>query len=312
MAGTSSNQLRSAYVAETTAATIPATPGFTTSDVPILINATPQIAESKTQHAFGARSDQAVRGREVAGTMAGPLIYGNYDAWLETLFQSTWSSDVLKDGKSVKTLAVENSIAAGEGGTTTMMRYRGMQATGGTITAASMEDVGFNFDLRGMGSDDTATTAITGATYTDPTNTTPLTSGLDVGTITVAGYTVDCVMRAEMRFTYENRDDQPKLGSYDLCGITRGALVPVVNLRIYVEANFAAIFDAARSNHSAFAVTIPLGSVSGSKYTVEFPSCKFAAGTMDFGGKDAMHDVVINPLYDTTEDCVVKITRAVA
>lgn len=312
MAGTSSNQLRSAYVAETTAGTTVSTPGFTTSQVPILINATPQIAESKTLVAKGARAAQAVMGREVAGSMAGPLIYGSYDAWLETLLQGAWSTNVLKDGKSVKTMTVENAIAAGEGGTNTMARYRGVQAVGGTITANSREAINFSLDLRGMGSDAATTTAITGATYSNPTTQTPLVSGLDVGSVTIAGYTVDCIMRAEMNFAYESRDDQPKIGSYDLCGITRGALVPTVSLRMYVESNFMAIFNAARANHTAFAVTIPLGSVSGSKYTVLFPSCSFAAGTLDFGGADAMHDVVINPMYDTSEACVVKITRAVA
>lgn len=312
MAGSASNELRSAWIAETTAGTTPATPAFATSDVPILINSTPTIAESKTQHAFGARSDTSVRGREVAGTMAGPLIYGNYDTWLETLFQGAWSTNVLKDGKAVKSVTVENAIAAGAGGTNTMLRYRGVEATGGTITANSGEEIGFNFDLMGRASDASATSAIAGATYTDPTNTAPLVAGLDVGTITMAGYTLDCFSRVEMQFTYEDRNRQEKLGTYDLCGITRGALVPVINARMYVESNFAAIFDDARANHTAFAVTVPLGSVSGSKYTIEFPSCKFGAGTMDFGTADAMLDVVIHPLYDTTEDCVVKITRAVS
>jgi len=312
MAGTSSNQLRSAYVAETTAGTTVSTPGFTTSQVPILINATPQISESKTLVAKGARAAQSVMGREVAGSMAGPLIYGSYDAWLETLLQGAWATNVLKDGKSVKAMTVENTIAAGEGGTNTMMRYRGVQAVGGSISANSREAINFSLDLRGMGSDAATTTAITGATYSNPTAKTPLVAGLDVGSVTIAGYTVDCIMRAEMKFAYESRDDQPKLGTYDLCGITRGALVPTVSLRMYVESNFMAIFNAARANHTAFAVTIPLGSVSGSKYTVSFPSCSFAAGTLDFGSADAMHDVVINPMYDTTEACVVKITRAVA
>ena len=52
--------------------------------------------------------------------------------------------------------------------------------------------------------------------------------------------------------------------------------------------------------------------VEGEIDTEKLTSCKFAAGTLDFGTADAMHDVVINPLYDDTEACVVKITRAVS
>lgn len=312
MAGSSSNELRSAYVAEATAGTMPATPSFTTSDVPILINATSNVSESRTQHALGARSDTSVQGREVAGAMSGQLIYGNYDVFLETLLQGSWSSNVLKDGKAVSTVSVENAIAAGAGGTNTMMRYRGVEAVGGTISANSEEPINFNFDLMGRASDAASTTAITGATYTDPTNVAPLVSGLDVGTIVIDGYTLDCMSSVEIEFAYEDRNRQTKIGSYDLCGITRGALAPVINARMYIEGNFAAIFDAARQNHSAFSVTIPLGNVSGSKYNIEFPSCKFGSGTLDFGSADAMMDVVIHPIYDTTEDCVCKITRAVS
>lgn len=312
MTGSASNQLRSAFIAETTAGTIPSTPAFTTSDVPILLTATPNMIESKTQHALGARSSVSVGGIEVSGNMSGPLIYGNYDGWLETLLQGAWSSDVLKDGKTVKTMTVENEIPAGVGGTGTDLRYRGVEATGGTITLTSGADATFAFDLMGRGSDDATTTGITGATYTDPTNVIPLASGVDVGTIVYNGYTLDCFESSVINLTYENRERQTKLASNDLCGITRGALVPTITSRIYVESNFLAIYNAARANHTAFSVTYPLGSVSGSKYTLEFPKCHFAQADMDFSGANAMQDVSIMPIYDTSEDCVLKITRAVA
>lgn len=313
MAGAASTQLRSAYVAETTAGTTPSTPGFLTMDNPAMMRATPSIIESKTLIAGGARGGQGVGGIEVSGSMSGPMIYGNFDTWLESLLQGAWSANVLKDGKTIKSVTVENAIPAGAGGTTTMMRYRGVQAVGGTITAKSREDVHISLDLRGMGSDAATTTAIAGATYTAPSNLTPLASGVDVGSITMAGYTLDCISEVEIQFTYEGREDQPKVGSNDLCGITAGALVPVIRARIYVDANFLAIYNAARANHTAFAVSIPLGSVSGSKYTVDFPLCAFASGDLDFGAANAMHDVVIYPQYDdATNDSVVKITRAVA
>lgn len=312
MTGTASNQLRSAYVAETTAGTTPSTPGFTTSDVAIAMTATPTMVESKTQHAGGARSGVSVGALPVTGSMSGSLIYGNYDGWLESMLQGAWSTNVLKDGKAVKSFTVENAMPAGAGGTNTMLRYRGVEATNGTITLASNADVQFSLDLLGIGSDDATTTAITGATYTDPTNTTPLASGLDVGTITYAGYTLDCFESSTITLAYENRDAQPKIGSFDACGITRGAFVPTIAARAYVEGNFLAIYNAARANHSTFAVTYTIGSVSGSKYTLLFPRCSFGAGDIDASGAAAMQDISILPQYDTTEDCVLKITRAVA
>lgn len=313
MAGMSSSELRSAYIAETTPGTIPSTPGFTTFNDPCLMRATPNIAEQRSLQAKGARESQSIRTIAVSGSMAGKLVYGNLDPILETLLQGAWSSDVLKDGKSVKTVAVENAIAAGVGGTTTMMRYRGVQATGLTLVAASGEDITYDMQLVGMGSDAGTTTAITGATYSAPSGSLPLTAGLDVGSITAAGYTVDAISRAEVAFNFEGRNSQGQLGSFDLSGVTRGALLPVVTLRTYVDSNFLALYNAVRANHSTFAVTIPLGSVSGSKYTVLFPQCAFASADLDFGSVDAMHDLVVYPQYDSaTNNSVVKITRAVA
>jgi hypothetical protein len=312
MTGTASNQLRSAWVAETTAGTTPSTPAFTTNDVAINMTATPTMVESKTQHAGGARSGVSVGALPVSGSMAGPLIYGNYDGWLESMLQGAWSTNVLKDGKAVKSFTVENTLPAGAGGTSTMMRFRGVEATNGSITMASQADVQFSLDLTGMGSDDATTTAITGATYTDPTNATPLTSGVDVGTITYAGYTLDCFETSTINLAYENRDAQPKLGSTDMCGITRGAFIPTITARAYIEGNFLAIYNAARANHSTFAVTYTIGSVSGSKYTLLFPRCSFGGGDIDVSGASAMQDITIMPQYDTTEDCVLKVTRAVS
>ena len=60
MTGSASNQLRSAYVAEVTAGTTPSSPSFKTTDVPILMTATPSIYESKTLIAGGARGGVGV------------------------------------------------------------------------------------------------------------------------------------------------------------------------------------------------------------------------------------------------------------
>ena len=43
-----------------------------------------------------------------------------------------------------------------------MMRYQGVEATGGSLTLNSNAEIGFSFDLTGMGSSDTTTSAITG------------------------------------------------------------------------------------------------------------------------------------------------------
>ncbi|APX88645.1 hypothetical protein BV394_01955 [Brevirhabdus pacifica] len=305
--------MRSAYVAETTAGTIPALPGFTTLHQPARMTAAVEPISGRSLVASGARMGHGIQGISVSGSLESPLIYGVYDTLLATLLQGSWATNVLKDGKAVSTVAIENTLPAGVGGTSTMLRFRGVEATGGTLSLQSKSAAQLSLTLAGMGSDDATTTAITGATYTDPTEADPLSSGTDVGTIAFSGYTLDCMQALEIALTYESREPQNQIGSDDLCGHTRGDLLPELTANILIEGNFLAIYNAIRSRtHAAFSVTVPLGSVSGEKYTMVFPSCHFGMGEIDTSGAQALQKVTILPQYDTTEDAVVKITRAVA
>lgn len=312
MAGTASSQIRSAYVAEVTPGITPATPGFKTLHRPARMQAAAMPEFGRSLVSRGARFGHGINGIDVTGTLDGPLIYGVYDDLLATLFQGEWATNVLKDGKALSSVTVENTLPAGVGGTNTMLRYRGVEALSGTLSLQARSPVALNLALGGMGSDTGATTAISGATYTDPTEADPLSSGGDVGTITMAGYTLDCMERAEISFAFEGRDPQPKIGSNDLCGFTRGDFLPVITARFLIEPNFLAIYNASRARHSAFAVTFQLGSISGEKYTLLFPACYFGPAEIDQSGAIAMQSAQIMPTYSTADACVAKLTRAVA
>lgn len=312
MSGIASSQVRSAYVAEATVGTIPATPGFTTLHRPARMAAVPNITYLQSLTGKGARTGQGYNHVAVNGTLESPLVYGVYDDLLATLLQGTWSTNVLKDGKAETTVAIENTVAAGVGGTDTMMRFRGVEATSGTLSLQADQAAQLSLTLIGRGSDDASTTGITGATYTDPSEADPLTSGADVGTIVFNGYTLDCMQSLEIEFAFEERDRQFRIASNDLCGITRGNFLPVLTANMYIEANFLEIYNAARATHTAFSVTVPLGSVTGEKYTVQFPVCRFGSTEIDMTGANVMQNVQIIPYYDgTTEDAVIKVTRAV-
>lgn len=313
MTGTSASQVRSAYVSEATAGTTPATPGFTTLHTLARMTATPAAIEHRSQVSGGARLGHGIQEIDVTGEIpATPLVYGVYDDLLATLMQGAWSSDVLEDAKASPTVSIENTLPAGVGGTSTMLRFRGVEATGGTISLASRSAATLALTLAGRGSDDATTTAITGATYTDPTELDPLSSGVDVGTIVFDGYTLDCMESLEIALNFEGREKQAKIGTDELCGITRGDFLPVLTANIYIEANFLAMYNAARSRTtSAFSVTVPIGSVTGEKYTLVFPSCHFGSADIDMSAVNTMQTVIINPHYSTSDDHVLEITRAV-
>lgn len=313
MAGTASSQLRSAYTVEATLATIPTTPGFTTLHSALKMSAKPNTIEGRSLVAGGARMSHGVDGIDVTGSLdSASLIYGVYDDLLATLLQSTWSSDVMKDGKATTTVTVENTMPAGAGGASTMLRYRGVEALSGSLKLQARSAAELSLTMAGRGSDDATTTAIAGATYADPTEADPLSSGADVGTIVFDTFTLDCMESLEINFGFENRDLQPKIGSDDLCGITRGDFLPVLTSNMYIEANFLAIYNAARARHAAFEVTVPIGSVTGEKYTLVFHACHFGSTEIDTGSASMMQKVEILPAYSISDACVVTLTRAIA
>lgn len=312
MTGISSSQIRSAFVPETTPGTTPSTPAFRTSHRPIIMQAASQPEFGRSLTSGGARRGHGIMGIGVTGALNAPLVYGAHDELLATLFQATWSSDVLKDGKSRKSVTVENTMPAGVGGTSTMLRYRGVEALSGSLTLEANAGVMLAMTMGGLASEAGTTTAISGATYSDPSEADPLASGADVGTITFAGFTLDCMQRAEISFAFEGREPQPRIGTNDLCGYTRGDLLPVITARFYLEANFLAIYNASRARHDPFAVTFPIGSVTGEKYTLLFPACYFGPTEIDQSGASVFQSVQIMPAYDSSEACVAKLTRAVA
>jgi len=311
MTGTASSQVRSAYIAEVTPGTIPATPAFTTLHRPAMLVAKPDIIEGRSLIAGGARLGQGFAGIPVTGSLESPLVYGVYDAFFASLLQGAWATNVLTDAKQVSTVAVENTIPAGVDGTATMLRYRGVEAIGGTLNLTAKAAAQLSLNLIGRGSDIGTTTAIVGSTYVDPTEFDPLSSGADVGTITMAGYTPDCMQSLEIAFTFEGRDPQERISSDDLCGVTRGDFLPVMTANIFVETNFLAMYNAARARHAAFAVTVPLGSVTTEKYTLVFPSCHFGSTEIDMSATNVFQKVEIRPEYSTSLDYVLAITRAV-
>jgi len=313
MTGTASSQVRSAYVAEVTPGTIPATtPGFKTLHRPAIMQAKAQTIQGQSLIAGGRRLGRAVNGIDVTGALESPLIYGVYDDLLATLLQGTWATNVMKDGKSETTVTIENTMAAGVGGASTMLRYRGVEAVSGTLSLAAREAAKLSLTFAGRASDDATVTGLVGATYTDPTEADPLSSGADVGTIVMTGFTPDCIQSLNISLAFEGRDLQPRVSSNDLCGINRGNFLPVLTARMYIGENFLAIYNAARVKGSAFSVTVPLGSVTTEKYTLVFPKCNFGATEIDQGGAALMQSIEILPQYDASSSATLIVTRAVA
>jgi hypothetical protein len=313
MAGSASNELRSAFVAETTQGTTPSTPAFRNLHSPAIFTQETQRFHQESLTAGGAFLGDAMLTKPSVGRIEGPLVYALYDQLWASLFQSSYSSDVLKDGKEWSTLTFENSILAGIGGSRTYMRHRGVEVVGGRLEANARREVRFSMDMIGMQSVDATTSAISGATYSDPANDDPFSAHTDLGAVTLSGFTLDAIASLTIDFIYKGRDIQPKIGGDVLNGIARGAFQPQIKLRCYLDANFMALFNAPRATEqTAEKFTVNLGSVTGKKYRMEFWKCYVDMAPTAFDQPNAFHDITITPRYSSTDTCVMTLTRAIA
>ena len=311
-AGTASFEVRHAFDGETIAGTTNATPTFKTLHVPVKWDGASTRLHQTSQVSGGAHFGDALLTKDAAGKLEGSLVYGVYDPILETLFQSSWATDAMTDGKAVKTCTFETSFAAGVGGGTKYLRYRGVEAVKGSLKGKSGGELQFSLDFMGMEVADVLTSAIAGATYTDPTNKDPLVSAADFGALTFAGYTLDDMESFSIDFDYADRTPQRKMGGVNLIGITRGAFRPVINASFYVGANVSALRDAAHANtQTAAKFTINIGSVTLKKYRVEFWNCYVDWAHVNWDQPTGFLDVRIIPAYTAANSGVMTLTRAI-
>jgi hypothetical protein len=312
-AGAGNIEVINALVPELVAGVTPATPAFKKSPFQINISSIPRVTEQKSKFSRGQRSGVTRSGFTTTGQITGEFIPDEIDDWLASLLQGSWVSDVLVNGQGRSTFTVEDAVPQGEGAAAmNYTRYRGVEAVGGSISLTAGDPSSISFDLLGSGSDDATATPIVGATYADPLKTNGLGSGSDIGLITMSGFgTLGCMSEATIDFTYDGRQEQLRLSNDDPCGISRGAFLPVVTGKFYVQDKFIELYNAAR-NGTEFALSIPIGQTTGEKYTFEFPRAQFVESPSEFGeGGPAFQAFKIMPIFDSVADGTIKITRKI-
>lgn len=315
MAGASNLEVRDAFVVETTPGTTPSTPAFKTSSFDqINLTANPRVSESFPRGAFGQRFAVGRNGIAVSGSARGKLIYGEYDDFFASLFQDDWSTNVLVNGQKQIAMTIEQAIPAGAGAASLhYLRFKGVEVVTGRLNLTAGEDATVELDLIGAGSDNAASAILAGATYAPPTETAIIGSGSDIGTITMTGFSLDCMESCVIDFGVSSKEEQPRISSDDACGITRGVMRPVITGRFYVEDEFLDIYNAARNGGADFALTIPIGKVATKKYELHFPACQFVEAPLETGDSGpAFQTFRILPKYHAATGGTVRLTRAIA
>ena len=154
------------------------------------------------------------------------------------------------------------------------------------------------------------THSLTGATYNPATTSEPMSAGTHAGTIQISGVSPAPVVRRLQLQINRNLYEQPQVGSIDLAGIGLGRFEVSGTVEVYFE-NLAAY--SALHNHDTIGIEVTLGRAAGSRYTIALPSVKMTEGEPVAPGNNqsVLLPLGFQAIYDPTEACTMKITRAV-
>lgn len=303
------SQTRLAYTMETVPGTIPATPTWKTARyVSESITLEKQTISSEEVRPDRNRSDVTDVGRQVSGAVNTLLSYGAFDDWLTALFCADWSTNLLKNANTVKTLAFEKTFELGV--TDVFTRYRGVRMNTLDLQLNAKQNVTANWGVMGIGSPAADTAIITGATYTDAPTEPVLNAGLNVGSLAIAGITATPKIQALSLRINNNIYAVDVVGAYETYDFGLGLFD--------VSGSFTALFENkdlfdAIVNHSDLSLSFTIGAATTKKYTFTVPKLKATNGSPvgPGNGRAVVMEVPFQALIDTTLGATLSVTRAV-
>ena len=229
---TDSSQTRLAYIAETVVGTTPTTPGFTEARFTAEgLNANIENVVSNEIRSDRNIPDLVQVGQSAGGTVDFELSYGSFDDWLESLLFNTWSTNVLKNGTSLKTFTLEKTFEAGA--TDQYHRFTGAAVDNMSLAVQAGQIVtgGFEFLATGF---DTAQAAIASSTYTGANTNPVINAASNFANLAITGVTSPQLMTLNLNIS-NNLRLQRQIGSLDARGIGSGRFDVTGDLTAYFE-----------------------------------------------------------------------------
>lgn len=308
MSFASGSALRVAYVAETAFGVTPATPSFktlrTTGGGMRTTKATATSAELNPDRNV---RDEMLLGLDSAGAYNFELSYGSLDDLLEAALQGAWATNVLKNGNAPKSFTVEETLELGV--TDSYARFTGAMVDSLSLALPSRGVITGSVNM--MAKDETLATAIvSGATYAAANAKAIMTASAHVASLSAPGGGTPKIK--SLNFDIKNNlRTRPVVGSKFSEEFGSGLCDVTGTLEAYFENNtlYQAVLD-----HGGGALSFTVGSVTNEKYTFLLPKIIFMNGEKRIGGNtdDVMVNIPFRAVYDETEACSLKITRAVA
>jgi len=309
MATGTADGTRIARIAESTYGTTPTTPTFLVSRVTNAGLGTNKLTgTSQELRADGNVPDEFQLGQDVEGPYNFEFSYGSFDVELEAALGGTWSTNVLKNGMTIRSFTYEETVELGT--TDAFSRFTGCMVDSFSLDIAARQAITGSFGLIGQ-KETQATSIVTSATYTAPNVKAIMTAAASVGSLTVGS--IDPAPKVSRLQFQINRNvrrrpvvdslytTEPGLGRCDITG----------NLECYFENN--ALMAAVLAHESA-AIEVTIGTVTSEKYTIEIPVAKFGSGRRVIGGlgSDVMVNIPFRALYSGDDSASIVITRAVS
>lgn len=302
---TDASQTRFASIVEATYGVTPSTPTFLTKRI-TSERFKPSIQYSSSDE---LRADRNVSDLTQVGAAAGggydfELSYGSFDAELESAFQGTWTTNVLKNASTLKSFTHEKKFMTG--GTDQYHRYTGQVANTLSLNIEAGKRVTGSLDFLGK-SMSAAQTIITGATYTAPNTNPTMNAATNFASLSLTGVTAPAITKIGLNIDNKMRQ-QPIVGSLYSKGVGSGRFVVTGSLEAYFENQ--EMLDL-YLNDTASALAFSIGGASTLKYAISLPKIKFTDAEILAGGNDTdvMAKMAFQAYYDSTALCTMQITR---
>lgn len=301
MAIASGSRHRLAIIREVTYGTTPATPGFTSlRHTSCSLGLSKDTVESEEIRGDRQITDIRHGNKQVSGNIEGELLHGEFSSLFESALCGTWTSNVLKAGSTRTSFSIERTFQD----ITQYLRYTGCEVNSMSLSLSpnSMVKVSFGFVGKDMS---TATSAISGATYSSTSTTNQFDSYN--ATITEGGSSIALVTEANI--TLENGiEPQFVVGSSTTLRPAIGRCKVSGSMTVYFE-DTAMLAKFTGETESSLSIT--LTDPDANTFQIELPRLKYMSGQPDVSGEGSVTlSMDFTALYDSSDASNIVITRS--
>lgn len=302
---TDSSSTRLAYVKEAEYGVTPTAPAFQevryTSES---INGNISNVTSNEVRSDRNVSDTVQVDSAAGGALNFEMSYGSFDDFIESLMQNAWSGDVIKNGVDKSSFTIEKTFKPDAGDI--YHRFAGCMVNSMSVSAQLEQIVTGSFDFLASGIS-TGSAELADASYIDA-NTNNVSNAIsDFNSFSITGASVPDITSISLNIT-NNLAHQKAIGSLNARGIRAGRFEVTGEMTAYFEN--AELYDMF-VDQTQTSIAFELGRGASKKYLIELPKIKFEAAPVENGGndQDIMIPITFRALYDSAEDCTLKITR---